>query len=103
MKRRFTEYTDTNTPTTKVVSRRIFKKELISSIEKSNLAEVAWVLFYVGEWHWEMIIGVLNVLKCDFAEVDEVMFYDVERPFQSILCILYIQKSDLDEVAVVLF
>jgi hypothetical protein len=38
--------------------------------------EVAWVMFVVGEWPWELIICSLNVLKCNFGDVDEAVFHD---------------------------
>jgi hypothetical protein len=51
----------------------------------------------------EIIICLLNVLKCDFGDVDEAMFYDVEMPFEGIFYILGIQKIDFDELAEVMF
>jgi hypothetical protein len=51
----------------------------------------------------ELIMYLLNVLKCYFGDVDEAIFHDVERPFERIFYILGIQKSDLDEVAEVMF
>jgi hypothetical protein len=59
---------------------------------KSDLDEVADVMFQVGEWHWELIICLLDVLKCDIGEVDEAIFQGVERPREIIFCILGIQK-----------
>jgi hypothetical protein len=55
-------------------------------------------MFEVGEWPWELIICLLNFLKCDFGDFVEAIFHDVDRPFESIFYILGFQKSDLDEV-----
>jgi hypothetical protein len=56
-------------------------------------------IFKVGEWAWEIIICLLNVLKWDFGDVDEAMIRDVEMLFKSIFYILGIKKNDLDKVA----
>jgi hypothetical protein len=86
-------------------------------------------MFYVCEWLWEIIFGVLNILKCFFVEFYESLFHDVERlfstfwafkkaiwtvaevmfevamchgvesPCEIIFCILGTEKSYLDEVA----
>jgi hypothetical protein len=50
-------------------------------------------MFYVGEWPWELIICILDVLKNDFGEVDEAMFECVEKPYEHIFCILNIEKK----------
>jgi hypothetical protein len=57
----------------------------------------------VGEWTRELIICLLNVLKCDFVHVYEAMFNDVERPLEQFFYILCIQKSHLDEVVELMF
>jgi hypothetical protein len=36
-------------------------------------------MFYVGEWHLELIICLLITLKNDIDEVDEAMYHGVER------------------------
>jgi hypothetical protein len=41
----------------------------------------------------ELIICLLNVLKCDFVDVDEAVFHDVERPLEHIFHIVGIQKA----------
>jgi hypothetical protein len=46
----------------------------ILGIQKSNLDEFAEVVFYVGEWPWEFIFCLLDVLKNDFVEVDVAKF-----------------------------
>jgi hypothetical protein len=66
------------------------------SIEKSDLDEV---MIKLRECPWELIIYLLNVLKCDFGNDDEAMFHDVERPFEGFFYILSIEKNYLDEVA----
>jgi hypothetical protein len=38
----------------------------------------------VGEWPCELIISLLNVLKCDFVDVDEAIFHDDDKPFELI-------------------
>jgi hypothetical protein len=60
--------------------------------KKATLIE-SLVFFYIGEWAWELIICLLNVVKCDLGEVAEAIFYDVERPFEPIFYILHIQKA----------
>jgi hypothetical protein len=60
-------------------------------------------MFQVAEWPWQLIICLLDVLKCNNGEVDEAMFEGVERQCEEIFNILSIQKSDLDEVANVMF
>jgi hypothetical protein len=55
--------------------------------QKSDLDEVAEVMFQVGEWLSELIIRLLGVLKCDFGEVDEAIFEGVKRPCELIFCI----------------
>jgi hypothetical protein len=57
-------------------------------IQKSDLDEVAEVMFQVGEWPWDLIICLLYVLVKEFGEVDEAMFQGVERPCVRIFCIL---------------
>jgi hypothetical protein len=65
----------------------------ILGTEKSDLDEVAEVMFLVAEWSLELIICLLYVLKNDFCEVDETMLQGVERPCQRIFCILGIKKA----------
>jgi hypothetical protein len=74
-----------------------------SASQKSYLDEVAEVMFHVGEWPWELIICLLDVLKWDFGESDEAVFRGDQRPCEIIIWILGIKKSDWDEVADVLF
>jgi hypothetical protein len=57
----------------------------------------------MGEWPWEIIICLANVLKCDFGDVVEAMFHDVEKTFDCIFYIHGIQISVLDDVAEVMF
>jgi hypothetical protein len=57
-------------------------------IQKSDLDEFAEVMFQVGKWSWEIIIWLLDVLKCDFVEVDEALFEGLERPCKIIFSIL---------------
>jgi hypothetical protein len=54
-------------------------------------------MFEVGEWYWEHIICILDVLKNNFDGVDEEIFQSVERICLLIFFILVIEKSDLDE------
>jgi hypothetical protein len=54
-------------------------------------------MFEVGEWHLELIICFLDVLKNDFGEVDEAMFLGVDSPCELILYFLGIEKSDLGD------
>jgi hypothetical protein len=56
-------------------------------------------MFQLGEWPWEHIICLQDVLKKYFGEVDEVIFQGVERQCELIFCILGMEKSDLDDVA----
>jgi hypothetical protein len=56
-------------------------------------------VMFLFEWSTELIICLLNILKCDFFDVDEAIFLDVERPFERIFYILDIQTYDLDEIA----
>jgi hypothetical protein len=49
-------------------------------------------MFYVGEWPRELIICLLNILKCDFGDVDEAMLHGVERQFERYFYILAFQK-----------
>jgi hypothetical protein len=56
-------------------------------------------MFEVGEWPWELIICLQDVLRNDFCEVDEVMFRGVEGLFGLIFYILCFEKSNVDEVA----
>jgi hypothetical protein len=60
---------------------------------KSDLDEVAEEMIQVGEWLWEIIICILDVLKCDYGEVDETMFQGVERPCELIFTNLGIGKT----------
>jgi hypothetical protein len=55
-------------------------------------------MFEVGEWPWELIVCLLDVLKNVFDEVDEEMFQGVENQCELIFSILGIKKSDLDKV-----
>jgi hypothetical protein len=57
--------------------------------------------FQVAEWHWELIICLVNVLKCDFGDDNEKMFHDVERKFERFFFILRIQKNVFDEKTMV--
>jgi hypothetical protein len=67
------------------------------------LVEVAEVKFLVGKWTWDLIICLLDVLKCDFREVDEAMFESEKVHANSFSASLDIQKSDLDEFPEVMF
>jgi hypothetical protein len=60
-------------------------------------------MFQVGQWPWQPIICLLNVLKITFAYIDDAFIHDVERPFDRIFYILCIEKSNLDKVAEVMF
>jgi hypothetical protein len=55
----------------------------ILGIQKSDLDEVAKMMFQVGEWPWELIICPLDVLKNDFCEIDEEMFQEDELSFRT--------------------
>jgi hypothetical protein len=55
---------------------------------KNELDEDVEVMFLVGEWPWELIICLLDVLKNDFAKFDEAMFPGVERPCEMFSFIL---------------
>jgi hypothetical protein len=68
----------------------------ILGIEKSDLDEIAKVMFQVDEWTRDLIICPLDVLKKDFGEVVEAMFQGVERPCELIFCVLVIEKNDFD-------
>jgi hypothetical protein len=52
---------------------------------------------------WDIIIGVLNVLKCYFVVGDKPILNYVEMPFERIFYDLGFQKRDLDDVAEVKF
>jgi hypothetical protein len=67
------------------------------------LHNVALVMFHVGEWTWELIICLLEVLKNEFCELAEAMIQVVERPWELIFCITDIQKIELDNIAEVIF
>jgi hypothetical protein len=75
----------------------------ILRIQKSEIDEVAEVMFQVGEWLREQIICFLDVLKCDFDYVDEAMIEGVARPCELIFGILRIHKSFSEEVAELMF
>jgi hypothetical protein len=60
-------------------------------------------MFKIGEWPRELIICLLNILKCDFGDVDEAMLRVVERQFESIFYILGMQKRNLYDAAEVKF
>jgi hypothetical protein len=49
-------------------------------IQKSDLDEVAEVMFQISNWPLERIICLLDILKCDFGDVDESMF-NVSKDF----------------------
>jgi hypothetical protein len=70
---------------------------------KSDMDEVEEVVFQAGEWSLDLILCLLDVLKCDFGDVDEAMIQGVERPCELIFCIQYIQKRVLVEVTEVIF
>jgi hypothetical protein len=55
-------------------------------------------MFQVGEWIYELIISIVNVLKFDVGDLDESLFQDEEWPFQRIFYILGIEISDFKEV-----
>jgi hypothetical protein len=61
------------------------------------------MMFQVCEWSRELIICLLNVLKCDFVNVDEAMFSDVERSFERLFYIQGNKKNELVEYAGVLW
>jgi hypothetical protein len=65
------------------------------ALNKSDLDEVADVLFSVGEMSRDLIICRLEVLKNDFGEVYEAMFQGFERPCELIFCIQVIEKKRL--------
>jgi hypothetical protein len=73
----------------------------ILGIEKSNLEEVAEVMFEIGEWPWELMIYLLYVLKNNIDVVDEQMFQGVDRPCEIIFCILGIEIIYMKEIACV--
>jgi hypothetical protein len=66
---------------------------------KSELDEIAYVAFSVGEWPWDIIICLLGDLKNDFVEFDETMLQGVEGSCELIFCIMGIEKSDLEKFA----
>jgi hypothetical protein len=74
------------------------KRCLIEFIGHAN----TFVMFYVGKWPWDLIICLLEFLKCNFVLVDVAMFH-VERPCEVISYIPGIQKSFFDEVGDVIF
>jgi hypothetical protein len=45
-------------------------------------------MIYGGEWPFQLITWLLNVLENDIGEVDEVMFQDFEMP-----CELFLQSG----------
>jgi hypothetical protein len=49
------------------------------------------VMFQIGKWSWELIICLLDVLKCVVVDVDEAMFQCVERPYEIFFSLLGIQ------------
>jgi hypothetical protein len=51
---------------------------------RSDLDEVAKLMFQVGEWPREFIFSLLDVIKCDFGEVYEASFQGFERPCEII-------------------
>jgi hypothetical protein len=55
--------------------------------------------FYVGDWPWELIICLLEVLKNAFIEVDEAIFLSVKWHCENIFCMLDFENSDMDEGA----
>jgi hypothetical protein len=55
----------------------------ILTIQKSDLEELAEVMFQVGEWPWELLICLSDALE-NIGEVDEAMFQGVERPCELI-------------------
>jgi hypothetical protein len=50
-------------------------------------------MFSVHEWPWELIICLLNVLKCNFVDVDEAVFHDDEGPIERNFYIFGIKKA----------
>jgi hypothetical protein len=54
---------------------------------KSDLDEIFNVMIQTGEWTWETIFCLLNVLKCDLGDVNEAMFNDAEKPIERIFYI----------------
>jgi hypothetical protein len=84
---------------------REFDEGLFQSVE-SKCELIFWMLgivkgekrgrlsvLNVGEWHWEHIICLLEVLKNDFRKVDETIFQRIDRPCELIFYILGIEKK----------
>jgi hypothetical protein len=43
------------------------------------LEEIAEVIFQIGKWPCELMICLLEVLKCDFGDVQEALFQGVKK------------------------
>jgi hypothetical protein len=52
--------------------------------EKCDMEEFAELIFLVVKWSWELIICILDVLKCAFGDDYEVMLQGVERLYDII-------------------
>jgi hypothetical protein len=59
-------------------------------------------MFQVGEWTWELILCLPDVLVYT-GEVDEAILQGVKRPWGFFFCVLGIQKREIDEVGEVMF
>jgi hypothetical protein len=64
-------------------------------VSKNNLDEFAKFMFQVGEWPWEIIICLLDVVKCNFGEVHESMVQMFEKHWELIFCLLDISNNTL--------
>jgi hypothetical protein len=56
-------------------------------------------MFSVGEWPWDLLVCVLDVLENNFNELNEALFQLVERSCEIYFCYLGIQKGYYYQVA----